>query len=173
MFLDIIWFTSIAEKLSPNKVLLLLNIYFDGIVEIVKSNWWYIDKFLWDWMMVIFEDKRSDNIIKTAIEIQEFMNKFKISNIWKKINIWIWINSGDVIMWTVGSSERMEITIIWDVVNTASKIEWLTRLFGNKILISGNTYKLIQNKDLYNITNLWKQEIKWREHKIKLFWIES
>ena len=101
MFLDIIWFTTISEKIPPERVLLLLNVYFDGIIEIIKSNGWYIDKFLWDWIMIIFDSNSSNPVVKASLEIQDFIKKFNFSEIWKSINIWIWINSWEVIMWTI------------------------------------------------------------------------
>ncbi len=172
MFLDIIWFTSMTEKLSPDKSLSLLNTYFEGIVDVIKRNWWYVDKFLWDGIMIVFDGEESDLAIKSAIEIQNFIKKFQISEIWKKISIWIWINSWEVILWTIWSSERMEITIIWDIVNTASRIEWLTRAFRNNILISDKTYNLIKDKSKFTIENLWFNQLKWKKKKIKLYWVK-
>lgn len=173
MFLDIIWFTSIAEKLPQDRALLLLNIYFDWIVEIIKINWWYVDKFLWDWMMIVFEWEETDSIIKTSIEIQNFISKFQVSDIWKKINIWIWINSWEVILWTIWSKKRMEITLIWDVVNTASRLEWLSRIFKEKIIIWEQTYNSIKNKNIFSINYLWLKELKWKKQKIKIYWVET
>lgn len=173
MFLDIIGFTTITEKLAPDRALLLLNIYFDGVVEIIKENWWYIDKFLGDGMMVIFDNIYSDNSIKAAIEVQSFMQKFQVSEIWKKISIWIWINSGEVILWTIWSNNRMEITIIWDVVNTASRLEWLTRIYENNIIISEATYKNILNQENFIISDLWYKTLKWKEKEIRIYWVET
>jgi class 3 adenylate cyclase len=173
MFLDIIWFTSITEKLAPERALLLLNIYFDWIVEIIKNNWGYIDKFLWDWIMIIFDDKNSDNTIKSAIEIQNYIKKFQINDIWKKISIWIWINSGDVILWTIWSIKRMEITVIWDTVNTASRIEGMTRQLKENILISESTYKRLSNSNSFVINELWVKKLRWKREKIKVLWVES
>ncbi len=172
MFLDIIWFTTIAENLPEDRTLLLLNIYFDWIVEIVKKRWWNVDKFLWDWMMIVFDNKETDNILMASIEIQNFISKFQVSDIWKKISIWICINSWKVILWTIWSKERMEITLIWDVVNSASRLEWLTRKYTEKIIISENTYDLIKNKDDFKINDLWLKEIRWRKDKIKIYWVE-
>jgi len=172
MFLDIIWFTSIAEKLPQDRALLLLNIYFDGIVEIIKLNWWYVDKFLWDWMMVVFDTEKSDNILRASIEIQNFISKFQVSEIWKKIAIWIWINSWEVILWTIWSKKRMEITLIWDVVNTASRLEWLTRTLQDNILISDSVFDSLENKEDFTINNLGLKEIKWKKNKIKVYWVE-
>lgn len=169
MFLDIIWFTTITEKLPPERALLLLNIYFDWIVEIIKNNNWYIDKFLWDWMMAVFEWDQSDYSIKAAIEIQNFISKFQVSEIGRKISVWIWINSWKAILWTIGSKKRMEITIIWDVVNTASRIESLTRVYENNIIISDSTYKKISNIKLFNITELWLKQLRGKKKKLKLY----
>lgn len=173
MFLDIIWFSSISEELPPDKALLLLNVYFDWIVEIVNDNWWYIDKFLWDWIMIIFDDINSDSTIKTAVEIQNFIQKFQVSEIWKKIWIWIGINSWEVILWTIWSKNRMEITIIWDAVNTASRIEWMTRVHNDNIIISEATYNIIKNKNYFNIKEIWDKTLRWKKVKIKLFWVED
>ncbi len=171
MFLDIIWFTTLSENLKPERALLLLNIYFDWIVEIIKKNNWFVDKFLWDWILVIFTEKQADNSIKTSIEIQHFIKKFRISEIWKKIFVWIWINSWKVIIWTIWSKERMEVTIIWDTVNTASRIEWLTRVFKEKIIISQNTFDLIENKKSLKINFLWEKILKWKKIKKKVYWV--
>ena len=141
MFIDISGFTEISEQLEPQKALQLLNIYFDWIVEISRSNWWYIDKFLWDWIMLVFDEKNSDNTLKTAIEIIDLVERINIANFENKINIWIGINSWRATLWTIGSKDRMDVTIIWDTVNTASRIENQTRvenqwiLFSEKLLI--------------------------------------
>lgn len=172
MFLDIIWFSTITEKMEPSKALLLLNIYFDWIVEIINNNWWYIDKFLWDWMMIIFDDNISDLSIKSSIEIQNFISKFQVSEVWKKIKVWIWINSWEVILWTIWSRNRMEITIIWDTVNTASRIEWLTREYTDKIIISEATYNIIKDISKFTIKEIGERELRWKSNKIKLFSVE-
>ena len=173
MFIDISGFTQISETLSSKKALLLLNIYFDWIVEISKKNWWYVDKFLWDWIMLIFDNKNSDNILNTAIEINDLVEKINIANFKNKINIWIWINSWKATLWTIWSKSRMDITIIWDSVNTASRIQDYTREEKNWILFSQETYNLIRNKKDFNISEIWNKILKWKKEKIKLFWIQS
>lgn len=172
MFIDISWFTTISENLTPNKSLKLLNIYFDWIVEISKENWWYIDKFLWDWIMLIFNEKKSDNVLKTAIEILKLVERINITNFENKINIWIGINSWRAILWTIGSKYRMDITVIWDSVNTASRIEDQTRVEKKWILFSEKTFNLIEKKNLFNIEEIWEKKLKWKKEKIKLFSIK-
>jgi len=173
MFLDIIWFTTITEKIPSDKALLLLNVYFDWIVEIIKNNWWYVDKFLWDGIMIIFDSRESDNAVKAAVEIQNFIDKIQVSEIWWKIWVWIWINSWEVILWTVWSRDRMEITIIWDVVNIASRLEWLTRSFPNNTIISETTFKNIQRPDEFSIKDLWIETLRWRKSKLRVHGVDS
>jgi class 3 adenylate cyclase len=120
-------------------------------------------------MMVIFDNLESDIIIKTSIEIQKFMKKMQISELWKNIRVWIWINSWNVILWTIWSNNRMEITIIWDVVNTASRIEWLTRNNWYNIIISESTYKNLKIPNNYKIIDLWLTSLKWKKSKIKIY----
>ena len=93
MFLDIMGFTTISEQISPERALLLLNIYFDGIGELIYKHGGYIDKFLGDGIMIIFEQETSDNTLACAIEIQDFIKRFQISSIGKKISVGIGINA--------------------------------------------------------------------------------
>lgn len=173
MFLDIIWFTTISEKLAPERVLLLLNVYFDWILEIIKANNGYVDKFLWDGIMIIFTWDKSDSAINAALEIQSFIKKFNFSEIWKKINVWIWINSWEVIFWTIWSKGRMEITVIWDTVNIASRLESLTRILNEFIIVSENTYNSLENKNDMIINDLWYKELKWKNTKVRVYGIRK
>ncbi len=137
MFLDIMKFTTVSESIGdPYRALLLLNIYFDGIGDIIYSHHGYIDKYLGDGMLAIFDYEHTDDAIHAAIEIQEFIKKFQISTIGRYIDIGIGINTGSVIMGTVGTKKRMDATVIGDVVNIASRIESLTRDNPHHILIT-------------------------------------
>jgi class 3 adenylate cyclase len=169
MFIDIMWFTKISEEMTPERSLLLLNIYFDWIWDIIYQMGWYIDKFLWDWIMVIFEDETSDNALNCAIAIQNFIKRFQVSVIWEKINIWIWINSWEVIMWTIWTKNRMDATVIWDNVNIASRLQWLTRKFSKRILMGKNTYDILERKWDYLIEDIWEEHINWKENLVHLY----
>jgi two-component system sensor histidine kinase ChiS len=173
MFLDIMWFTKISENFTPERSLLLLNIYFDWIWDLVYRRWWYIDKFLWDGIMIIFEQENTDEALMCAIDIQEFIKKFQISAVWSKINIWIWINTWDVIMWTIWTKKRMDATVIWDNVNIASRIQSVTRRFNKEIIISDNTYDLITDKNKFSIEKIWEEFLRWKEKPVMLYSMEN
>lgn len=99
MFLDIMKFTTVSESIKdPYRALLLLNIYFDGIGDIIYKYHGYIDKYLGDGILAIFDKDDTTSAIHAAIEIQEFIKKFQISTIGRYIEIGIGINTGSVIL---------------------------------------------------------------------------
>lgn len=153
-------FTTVSESIGdPYRALLLLNIYFDGIGDIIYSHHGYIDKYLGDGILAIFDDDHTDDAVHAAIEIQEFIKKFQISTIGKCIDIGIGINTGSVIVGTIGTKKRMDATVIGDVVNTASRIESLTRENHHHIIITQNTYDALVNKDIFSLHDLGKVEL--------------
>ncbi|MBX9808906.1 adenylate/guanylate cyclase domain-containing protein [Candidatus Gracilibacteria bacterium] len=173
MFLDIMKFTTVSESIAdPYRALLLLNIYFDGIGDIIYSHHGYIDKYLGDGMLVIFDDDHTDDAIHAAIEIQEFIRKFQISTIGRYIDIGIGINTGSVIMGTIGTKRRMDATVIGDVVNTASRIESLTRDNPYHIIITKDTHDAIVNRQLFSLHNLGETTLRGKNIPIELYGVD-
>ena len=161
MFLDIMKFTTVSETISdPYRALLLLNIYFDGIGEIIYSHHGYIDKYLGDGMLAIFDETHTDDALHAAIEIQEFIRKFQISTVGRYIDIGIGINTGSVIVGTIGTKRRMDATVVGDVVNTASRIESLTRDNLYHIIITKDTYDSLKYKEIFSFHDLGKTELR-------------
>lgn len=161
MFLDIMKFTTVSETIDdPYRALLLLNIYFDGIGEIIYSHHGYIDKYLGDGILAIFDDDHTDDAVHAAIEIQEFIKKFQISTLGRYIDIGIGINTGSVIMGTIGTKRRMDATVIGDVVNIASRLESLTRENTQHIIISEDTFESLTHRELFSYHDLGETELK-------------
>lgn len=77
---------------DPYRTLLLLNIYFDGIGERISKYGGYIDKYLGDGILAIFDGKNTDASISAAIEIQEYAKTFQQNTIGKEILVGIGIN---------------------------------------------------------------------------------
>ncbi len=151
LFSDIRGFSTISENLPPEKVVTLLNEYFERMVDIVFRNKGTLDKFMGDGLMVIFgapEDDiyQEENALRTAIEMQDELGlmaaKWELEGI--HIRIGIGINSGPAVVGNIGSSRRMEYTAIGDTVNLASRLESATKDFGVGILVSEYTYNAVR-----------------------------
>lgn len=174
MFLDIMKFTTVSESIAdPYRALLLLNIYFDGIGDIIYSHHGYIDKYLGDGMLVIFNDEHTDDALHAAIEIQEFIRKFQISTIGRYIDIGIGINTGSVIMGTIWTKRRMDATVIGDVVNTASRIESLTRDNPYHIIITKDTYDSLVNRNHFSLHDLGDTDLRGKKTPIQIYGVDN
>ncbi|MEQ1664591.1 MAG: adenylate/guanylate cyclase domain-containing protein, partial [Bdellovibrionales bacterium] len=143
-FSDIRDFTKFSEGHTPEEVVSMLNEYFEVMVSIVTKNFGVVDKFVGDAMMAIWgapNTSGKDNYyaIKSCIEMRlalEALNKSRLDRGMTEIKIGMGLHSGPAISGTIGSSERMEYTVIGDTVNTASRIESSTKLFGKDLLVS-------------------------------------
>ncbi|MDH7445627.1 adenylate/guanylate cyclase domain-containing protein [Aquimarina sp. 2201CG14-23] len=148
IFSDIREFTKISESLSPQENFDFINGYLSGIVPIIKRNGGFIDKFIGDSVMALFPDT-PDQAIQTVFEFEEFLeqyNKTLHKNIALPIQIGTGIHTGKLILGTIGHDDRLETTVISDAVNTASRVEGLTKFYDAKIIGTEHTLSNLKNK---------------------------
>ena len=140
-----------SEKLPPEKVVALLNGYFEAMVEVIFRNNGTLDKFIGDGMMVIFgapedDPNQEERAVKTALEMQQELRQAdrKVGGGRDQDPRGIGINSGPAVVGNIGSARRMEYTAIGDTVNLASRLESATKELGVGILISEYTYNAVR-----------------------------
>jgi class 3 adenylate cyclase/HAMP domain-containing protein len=151
LFADIRSFSKIAENLEAEEVVSMLNEFFSVMVDIVFRNNGVLDKFIGDQIMAVFGLIPSENggaydAVKTSIEIQnatEELMKIRSENGKETFEIGIGINTGNAIIGSVGSENRMDYTVIGDCVNIASKLEQTAK--GGEIIIGEETRLQIWN----------------------------
>ncbi len=147
LFADIVGFTSISEKLPPEEIASLLNEYFSHISNIAKLHNGHIDKFMGDCAMVVFgvPDYTRDhslNAITCAIMIRNTvarLNEERLKQNKIPVHFKIGVNSGVMIAGNLGSSDRMEYTVIGDPVNLASRLAGIAE--SDQIIILEEFYK--------------------------------
>jgi len=167
LFSDIRGFTTISEKNQPEKVVKMLNDYFNTATKIIQKNEGAVDKFIGDAIMALFNapvknTSHADNALKTAIQMQK---EFKKQN----INAGIGINTGDAIIGNIGSSKVMDYTAIGDAVNTASRIQALAKT--GEIIITDSTYNKLKLNKPKTTTRL--VTVKGKEKPIKIHVIKT
>jgi len=150
LFADIRSFTAIAERLEAEKVVSMLNQFFDIMVGIIFKHNGVLDKFIGDQLMAIFgiipsKNNNSYNAIHAAIEMQhatkELMKERAKENK-DTFEIGIGINTGSAIVGNLGSENRMDYTAIGNSVNIAAKLQQIAK--GGTIIIGEQTYSQIQ-----------------------------
>lgn len=169
MFCDIRAFTSISEKLSPEENFKFLNNYLGRVVPLIDRYSGFVDKYIGDAIMALFPGPRDDSV-QAAIAIQEEIRNYnrELSRQNKDLlKVGIGIHSGQLIMGTIGSQDRLESTVISDAVNTAARIEELTKLYSSPIVISEDVKAGLQKS--YHIRLLDRVIVKGKSREIQVY----
>lgn len=175
LFVDIKSFTSLSEQLSPKENFDFLNAYLQHMEPIIHKHHGFIDKFIGDSIMALFEEC-PEHAIDAAREMQNCLKTFNLQLIdqgKQPIETGTGIHTGSLILGMVGGEGRMEGTVVSDAVNLASRLEGLTRIFGEKIIISETTYNYLENKNKYQITYLDEVTVKGRLKTVKIYAVEA
>jgi adenylate cyclase len=152
-FSDISKFTSIVEKMDPEKLVQDLCVYFESISKTILENKGTIDKYIGDAVMAFWGapvplETHAEKACHTAITIQNNLrNIFQQWNDKGKIPFLtrIGIHTGKVLVGNLGYKERLNYTIIGDAVNVSSRLEGINKVYGTEIIVSEETYKECQN----------------------------
>lgn len=175
LFADIRKFTTIAEQLDVNSTVNYLNDFFELVSDAVNKHNGTVNKFLGDGVLAIFGAPLSyiDNPLNAVMAAQEILLKLPEFNqkyeekIHRTTEIGIGMSTGEVIVGNVGSSDRIEYTVIGDTVNIASRIQDLTKDKPNFILIDEKTYQDTIGK--ITVEPQGKKEIVGRVEPINLY----
>jgi len=145
MFCDIRGFTSLSEQMSPQQLMNFLNSYFMRMNAPIHDNFGFIDKFIGDAIMALFDhpsgnlsDKAKDSVV-ASLDLQKALklyNQHRKKVGYEAVRNGIGLHIGPVVLGTVGSDDRMDTTVIGNTVNVAQRIESLTDYFGMDILAS-------------------------------------
>lgn len=147
LFADIVGFTSLSEQLPANEVANLLNEYFTYISMATDLYRGTIDKYMGDCAMIVFGVPEEDpdnqfNAIACAVMIQKMVNRLNTNRIKRNqvaIHFRIGVNSGTMLAGNMGSSQRMQFTVVGETVNLASRLH--TVASADQIIITEHLYK--------------------------------
>ncbi|HSE49467.1 MAG TPA: adenylate/guanylate cyclase domain-containing protein [Terriglobales bacterium] len=145
LFSDIRGFTTMSEKLPPEKVVEILNEYFTRVTDVIFDNGGMLDKYLGDGVMAVFGapiSKGNDaaNAVRAGIEIQKLVLQLNLDSKarqWPELRVGVGINTGIVTAGNIGSPRRIDYTVVGDTVNVASRL--MSNAAGWQILISEST----------------------------------
>ncbi|KTC91376.1 response regulator [Fluoribacter dumoffii] len=170
LFLDIKSFTTMAERLSPVEIFNLFNTLMSYLDPAILKNSGLIDKYIGDAIMALFNN--ADDAVASALDMLEALNTFNATRVRDNLpplTVGIGINTGNLIVGTVGFEERMDCSVISDAVNTASRLESLTRNFNIELIIGEETYEQLKRKEKYNLRFLGLTAVKGKTLPIKVY----
>ena len=171
MFSDIRSFTELSETMSPKENFNFLNSYLSRVGPEIRSNSGFIDKYIGDGIMALFPEK-PDDALQAAVamlrRVDEY-NDHRNRSGYRPISIGIGIHTGNLMLGTVGEKERMDGSVIADAVNLCARLESLTRLYGSSILVSGQTLKLLAQKDSYHHRFVDRVRVKGKKELVLIY----
>lgn len=170
---DIRGFTALSERLPPAQLITLVNQLYEEIAYVVKIKQGVIDKFLGDAVLCIFEGvDAAQRAVACGVEILTSVRAFNERNVFsseKAIQIGIGIHCGPVILGTLGSSERMDSTVLGLTVNLAKRLEELTKPMGVAMLISEEVSRQLPENHPHRLRNLGEVTVKGHSVPLTVF----
>lgn len=171
-FTDIRGFTAMSEKLDPQDVVNILNLFLDIQTNIIRKYDGDIDKFVGDEIVAVFTGKgKNQKAVLAAREIQKKLaklNRQRAKDDRIEVQVGIGINTGEVIVGSIGSHDRMDYTVIGDNVNLAARL--CSAAARGEIIISKSVWTSLPKKD--KITPLDPISVKGKVKPIEVFRVD-
>jgi adenylate cyclase len=170
-------FTTLTEEADSTQLVAQLNEYFTGMVSCIFDTNGTVDKFVGDAILAVWGNIHSDGpgsdaalAVRTALRMLdslEKLNKGWVQRGWPVLKMGVGINCGEVIFGAIGSEQKAEPTVIGDAVNSASRLEGLTKEYGLKMLIGETVAALV--RDSFHLQLVDFVRVKGKTRAIKVY----
>jgi adenylate cyclase len=171
LFTDIRGFTAFCESKDPAVVVDLLNVYMSKMVAIIVKYNGHVNKFIGDGILAVFSDsdpgaEPGDHALRTVKAATEM-----VSEVVGEFRTGSGMHSGEVVIGNVGSSDKLEFTVLGNTVNLASRLESLNKDQKTRLLMSEETREMLGGQ--IDTVYLGAVPVKGKTEKMKLFTVTS
>ncbi len=170
-FTDIRDFTRLSESQSAEETVRLLNLYYGRMCEIVAEHGGLVNKFLGDGMLIVFgapthqpDDAR--RALAAARDMLAEADRMRERGEFPDLRIGVGLHRGEAVVGNVGGAQRQEYTAIGDTVNTASRVQDLTKALGRSLLLTRECREAVGDSDF---ESLGTHSVKGRLQPLELF----
>lgn len=170
LFCDIKDFSRISENMSPKEAFDFINTFLGVVSPVIRENGGFIDKYIGDAIMALFPN-RPDDAVKAAVrtaDVLKTLNATREASGTEPIRVGIGIHVGELMLGMVGEEQRMDGTVISDAVNTASRMEGLTKPFDTTIIVSAHVLGELENREAFNTKYLGKIKVKGKNERLDI-----
>jgi class 3 adenylate cyclase len=171
MFSDIRSFTNLAETMSPAEVLAFINTYLGLVGPCIAEAGGFIDKYLGDGIMAIFPESPRQGVA-AALAMQAAVDGFNRSRDQaglQPIQVGIGLHCGPVMLGTIGHQDRIDGTVLSDTVNTAARLESLTKLYRCSIIVGESVQAGLPDPPPCNLQFLDKIRVKGKRQAVAIY----
>lgn len=171
LFADMRGFTSLSEKMTPDDNFRFINSFLRRMGPIIRANHGFVDKYIGDGIMALFPNHPQD-AVEAALALRRELdnyNRDRAKSGYRAVNFGIGIHTGELMLGTVGENQRMDGTVISDVVNLASRIEELTRDHELGIAISNEVHAAIAGEERFQTRYVGEERVKGKSKAIRIY----
>jgi adenylate cyclase len=175
LFADIRSFTTLSERLSLQENFKFINSFLSRMEPAIINNQGFIDKYIGDGIMALFSGS-ADDAVRAGITMLHKLAEYNLHRNqlgYESIEIGIGINTGNLMLGTVGGQFRMDGTVIGDAVNLASRVEGLTKNYGISLLISDRTFFALSEAEKYDVRPIDRVMVKGKSEQVSVFEVFS
>jgi adenylate cyclase len=172
---DVRGFTTLSERLPPDRISATMNEYFTAMVEVILAHRGMVQDFIGDGILAVYGAPVDDpdhawHAVATALEMQAALQR--LNRQWQAeqrppLALGVAVHTGEVFAGNVGSPRKKKYAVLGDTVNTVSRIEGLNRELSTAILISGATLAMV--KDRVVVRDRGVVTVKGRTQPVELF----
>uniref|UniRef100_A0A7S4D0Q9 Guanylate cyclase domain-containing protein n=1 Tax=Eutreptiella gymnastica TaxID=73025 RepID=A0A7S4D0Q9_9EUGL len=159
-------FEEVSSYLSPQESVVYLNAWLAGVVPEVTSHGGIIDKLLGDTVLVFFE--KPHQAMEAALGMFKHVQLHNNTDDAEPMRLHIGMNTGDVVLGTIGTESRMETTTVGDAVNVASRMASLSHMYQTPFLCSHSTRTHLKKKSGVRFRALGPARVKGRPHPVNV-----
>jgi hemerythrin len=171
MFSDIRDFTPLSESMTPAENFEFINSYLSQMEPVIGKHHGIIDKFIGDAILALFAQD-ADDAVSGAIAMLERLNYYNAGRIragYTPIQIGIGLNTGMVMIGTVGGTNRMDSTVIGDAVNLTARLQEATKTYHAPLIVSQNILYDLATPDKYHIRFLDRIRVKGKSQPLSIY----
>lgn len=173
LFCDIRGYSSMAEQMTPQQTFSFLNDFLECMGLPIEESGGFIDKYIGDAIMALFDDEGTDSAVRAAILMQQTLSRFNEARMQKglpAIAVGIGIHRGEVVMGTVGFTSRIDSTAVGDAVNLASRLEGLTKQYNCNILVTESVVNSLYHPESFSLELVDKSvKVKGKDEAIAIY----
>ena len=171
LFSDIRSYTTLSEGMTPEENFNFINAYLKRVGPAIKQNGGFINQYYGDGIMAIFPNHPED-ALRGALEILKRLAAYNVERSGKDrkaIHMGVGLHTGRLMLGVIGDEERHDTGVISDAVNTAARVEGLTKIYGASVVVSEDSLLGIPTVEGYGHRFLGRVQVKGRAKALAVY----
>ena len=170
-FSDIRSYTTLSEGMTPEENFNFINAYLKRVGPAIKENGGFINQYYGDGIMAIFPS-RPEDAVRAALEVLKRLAAYNVEREGKgrkPIHLGVGLHTGKLMLGVIGDEERHDTGVISDAVNTAARVEGLTKIYGASVVVSEDCLLGIPDVQGYGHRFLGRVQVKGRAQALAVY----